>query len=93
MDNYKELKYEKVIVIKPITKDLLEMDVLPTENICRRVGTAVIPKPLWDSLKLSMRKASDGSKPDKELDEEFDKRLVQAVGANDTRIKENKQNG
>ena len=90
MDNYKELKYEKVIVIKSKTKDLLEWDVLPTEQICRTVGTCVIPKPMWDSLKLSMRKSSDGSKPDKELDEEFDKRLVQAVGANDTRMKEKK---
>ena len=90
MDNKQELKYEKVIVIKPVTKDLIEWDVLPTEQICRAVGTAVIPKPLWEALKLSMRKASDGSKSDQELSEEFDKRLVQAFGANDTRIKEKK---
>ena len=90
MVNNQELKYEKVIVIKSKTKDLLEWDVLPAEQICRTVGTCVIPKPMWDSLKLSMRKASDGSKTDQELSEEFDKRLVQAFGANDTRIKENK---
>jgi hypothetical protein len=93
MYNKQELKYEKVIVIKPVTKDLMEWDVLPTEQICRAVGTAVIPKPFWESLKLSMRKVSDGSKTDVELSEEFDKRLVQALGANDTRIKENKKNG
>lgn len=90
MDNKQELKYEKVIVIKPVTKDLMEWDVLPTEQVCRSVGTAVIPKPFWESLKLSMRKVSDGSKTDVELSEEFDKRLVQALGANDTRLKEKK---
>ena len=90
MDNNKKLVYEKVIVIKPITKDLLEMEVLPTDQICRRVGTAVIPLEHWNKLKLAMRKPTDGSKPDKELDSEFDKRLVQAFGANDTRIKEMK---
>ena len=90
MDNKQKLKYETVIVIMPVTKDLIEMEVLPSDEICRRVGTTVIPKPLWESLKCSMRKSTDGSKADKELSDEFDKRLVQAVGAKDKRIKEMK---
>ena len=84
------MNYEKVIVIKPVTKDLLELDIAPGDEIARRVGTCIIPKPIWQTLKLSMRKPSDGIKSDSELDSEFDKRLVQAFGANDKREKEKK---
>ena len=87
------MNYEKVIVIKPGTKDLLELDIAPGDEIARRVGTCIIPKPIWQTLKLFMRKSSDGSKPDSMLDSEFDKRLVQALGANDMRQKEIMKNG
>ena len=90
MDNKQELKYEKIIVIKSKTKDLIEWDILPAEKCCLPSGTALIPIALWNSLKLSMRKASDGTKTDQELSKEFDKRLVQAFGANDCRLKEMK---